>query len=160
MVRLWEWERLRDLPFQVDLWLPEDSDFLHAGVRIRNRHERTAPVYWWSNIAVPEGARTRVLAPADEAWHFGYTRTMSSLATPRTNHGVLSSRTVPSPRTTAHRLSTPAGGQPSSSTAIQKWTFTWLSLMFVTGASSTGRQRSRRASPGSPPEQASDRRPL
>ncbi|MGW0083854.1 DUF5107 domain-containing protein [Streptomyces sp. NPDC003393] len=66
MLRLWEWERLRDLPFQVDLWLPDGSDFLHVGVRIRNPHERPAPTYWWSNIAVPE--ERRVLAPAEEAW--------------------------------------------------------------------------------------------
>lgn len=70
MLRLWEWERLRDLPFQVDLWLPRDSDFLHVGVRVRNPHERPVPTYWWSNIAVPEDRR--VLAPADEAWLFGY----------------------------------------------------------------------------------------
>ncbi|MFG2800686.1 DUF5107 domain-containing protein [Streptomyces pseudovenezuelae] len=70
MLRLWEWERLRDLPFQVDLWLPDGSDFLYAGVRIRNPHERPVPAYWWSNTAVPEG-RT-VLAPAEEAWQFGY----------------------------------------------------------------------------------------
>lgn len=70
MLRLWEWERLRDVPFQVDLWLPEGSDFLHVGVRIRNPHEKAVPVYWWSNIAVPQ--ERRVLAPADEAWHFGY----------------------------------------------------------------------------------------
>ncbi|MER6851874.1 DUF5107 domain-containing protein [Streptomyces flaveolus] len=66
MLRLWEWERLRDLPFQVDLWLPEGSDFLRVGVRIRNPHERPVPTYWWSNIAVPEDRR--VLAPADGAW--------------------------------------------------------------------------------------------
>lgn len=66
MLRLWEWERLRDLPFQVDLWLPQDSDFLYVGVRIRNPHERPVPTYWWSNIAVPE--EHRVLAPADEAY--------------------------------------------------------------------------------------------
>ncbi|WP_406456959.1 DUF5107 domain-containing protein [Streptomyces sp. NBC_00876] len=84
MVRLWEWERLRDLPFQVDLWLPEDSDFLHVGVRIRNPHEHPAPVYWWSNIAVPEGERTRVLAPAEEAWHFGYERTLTRVPVPET----------------------------------------------------------------------------
>ncbi|MEU9101477.1 DUF5107 domain-containing protein [Streptomyces sp. NPDC048361] len=82
MVRLWEWERLRDLPFQVDLWLPDDSDFLYVGVRIRNPHERTAPVYWWSNIAVEEGERTRVLAPADEAWHFGYEHTLRRVPMP------------------------------------------------------------------------------
>ncbi|MEW1688408.1 DUF5107 domain-containing protein [Streptomyces sp. NPDC091265] len=85
MVRLWEWERLRDLPFQVDLWLPDDSDFLHVGVRIRNPHEHPAPVYWWSNIAVPEGEHTRVLAPADEAWHFGYERTLTRVPVPESD---------------------------------------------------------------------------
>ncbi|MGW4505976.1 DUF5107 domain-containing protein [Streptomyces sp. NPDC004436] len=71
IVRLWEWEPLRDLPFQVDLWLPEDSEFLYVGVRVRNPHERTAPVHWWSDAAVPEDAGTRVLAPAEKAWHVG-----------------------------------------------------------------------------------------
>ncbi|MCX4626630.1 DUF5107 domain-containing protein [Streptomyces sp. NBC_01443] len=83
MVRLWEWERLRDLPFQVDLWLPEDSEFLYVGVRIRNPHERSAPVYWWSNIAVPEDPGSRVLAPADEAWHFGYERALRRIPVPQ-----------------------------------------------------------------------------
>ncbi|MEV0320940.1 DUF5107 domain-containing protein [Streptomyces sp. NPDC050658] len=82
MLRLWEWERLRDVPFQVDLWLPEGSDFLHVGVRIRNPHEKPVPVYWWSNIAVPE--ERRVLAPADEAWHFGYTGGLRKVPVPAT----------------------------------------------------------------------------
>ncbi|ARH94025.1 DUF5107 domain-containing protein [Streptomyces sp. MOE7] len=82
MLRLWEWERLRDLPFQVDLWLPDGSDFLYVGVRIRNPHHHTAPVYWWSNIAVPEAAGSRVLAPAEEAWHFGYERTLRRVPVP------------------------------------------------------------------------------
>lgn len=80
MLRLWEWERLRDLPFQVDLWLPDGSDFLYVGARIRNPHERPAPTYWWSNIAVPEDRR--VLAPADEAWHFGYERRLRRVPVP------------------------------------------------------------------------------
>ncbi|WP_329125320.1 DUF5107 domain-containing protein [Streptomyces sp. NBC_01465] len=82
MVRLWEWERLRDLPYQIDLWLPADSDFLHVGVRIRNPHETAVPTYWWSNIAVPEDESTRVVAPADEAWHFGYERTLRRVPVP------------------------------------------------------------------------------
>ncbi|MEU9122240.1 DUF5107 domain-containing protein [Streptomyces sp. NPDC048506] len=82
MLRLWEWERLRDLPFQVDLWLPEGSDFLYVGVRIRNPHHHAVPVYWWSNIAVPEAAGSRVLVPADEAWHFGYERTLRRVPVP------------------------------------------------------------------------------
>ncbi|MET9883084.1 DUF5107 domain-containing protein [Streptomyces sp. NPDC006430] len=83
MVRLWEWERLRDLPFQVDLWLPDDAEFLYVGVRVRNPHERPVPVYWWSNIAVPEDPGTRVLAPADEAWHFGYERALRRIPVPQ-----------------------------------------------------------------------------
>ncbi|MEV0779988.1 DUF5107 domain-containing protein [Streptomyces sp. NPDC050433] len=82
MVRLWEWEPLRGLPFQVDLWLPDGSDFLHVGVRIRNPHQGPAPVYWWSNIAVPEDEHTRVLAPAEEAWHFGYERSLRRVPVP------------------------------------------------------------------------------
>ncbi|MEV7890742.1 DUF5107 domain-containing protein [Streptomyces sp. NPDC002817] len=80
MLRLWEWERLRDLPFQVDLWLPDGSDFLYVGVRIRNPHEKPVPTYWWSNIAVPE--RRRILAPAQEAWHFGYERRLRTVPVP------------------------------------------------------------------------------
>ncbi|MFD3419407.1 DUF5107 domain-containing protein [Streptomyces decoyicus] len=85
MLRLWEWERLRDLPFQVDLWLPDGSDFLHVGVRIRNPHHHTVPVYWWSNTAVPENEHTRVLAPAEEAWHFGYERTLRRVPVPHSD---------------------------------------------------------------------------
>ncbi|MFJ6081037.1 DUF5107 domain-containing protein [Streptomyces sp. NPDC092369] len=80
MLRLWEWERLRDLPFQVDLWLPEDSDFLYVGVRVRNPHEKPVPTYWWSNIAVPE--ERRVLVPAREAWRFGYERRLRKVPAP------------------------------------------------------------------------------
>ncbi|MGH3324011.1 MAG: DUF5107 domain-containing protein, partial [Streptomyces sp.] len=82
MLRLWEWERLRDTPFQVDLWLPEGSDFLHVGARIRNPHDRTVPVYWWSNIAVPEDERTRVLVPAEETWYFAYEGRLRSIPVP------------------------------------------------------------------------------
>ncbi|MET9435123.1 DUF5107 domain-containing protein [Streptomyces sp. NPDC006551] len=85
MLRLWEWERLRDVPFQVDLWLPEGSDFLRVGVRIRNPHERAVPVYWWSNTAVPEDRR--ILAPADEAWHHGYDRDLRRVPVPVTDDG-------------------------------------------------------------------------
>ncbi|MET9075899.1 DUF5107 domain-containing protein [Streptomyces sp. NPDC004232] len=94
MLRLWEWERLRDLPFQVDLWLPDGSDFLYVGVRIRNPHERPVPAYWWSNIAVPEDVR--VLAPADEAWQFGYERRLRRVPVP-TYDGIDRTRPLDSP---------------------------------------------------------------
>lgn len=85
MLRLWEWEPLRDLPFQVDLWLPADADHLRVGIRVRNPHERAVPTYWWSNTAVPEDRR--VLAPADEAWRFGYERALRRVPVPVTADG-------------------------------------------------------------------------
>ncbi|WMX44221.1 DUF5107 domain-containing protein [Streptomyces roseicoloratus] len=91
MLRLWEWERLRDLPFQVDLWLPDDAEHLRVGIRIRNPHERAVPFSWWSNTAVPEDRR--VLAPADTAWHFGYTQALRRVPVPRTEDGT--DRTYP-----------------------------------------------------------------
>ncbi|MGW4134502.1 DUF5107 domain-containing protein [Amycolatopsis japonica] len=72
VLRLWEWERTRDLPYQVDFWLPEGSEQLLVAVRVRNPHPYDVPVYWWSNIAVPQNEGTRVLAPATQAWHYGY----------------------------------------------------------------------------------------
>jgi hypothetical protein len=72
LLRLWEWERTRDLPYQLDFWLPDGSDFLLVGVRVRNPHSHEVPVYWWSNIAVERTAGGRVLAPADTAWHYSY----------------------------------------------------------------------------------------
>ncbi|MEU9154335.1 DUF5107 domain-containing protein [Streptomyces sp. NPDC048417] len=80
MLRLWEWERLRDLPFQVDLWLPDGSDFLYVGVRVRNPHERPVPLYWWSNTAVPEDRR--VVVPAADAWEFGPERRLRRVPVP------------------------------------------------------------------------------
>jgi hypothetical protein len=82
ILRLWEWERTRDLPFQVDLWLPPGGAFLYAGVRVRNPHGHEVPVYWWSNAAVPQTPRTRVLAPARTAWHFGYERRLRRVPVP------------------------------------------------------------------------------
>ncbi|MFK0004168.1 DUF5107 domain-containing protein [Paenarthrobacter sp. NPDC090522] len=72
VLRMWEFERLREVVFQVDLWLPEDSAVLIAAVRIRNPNDHDVPMYWWSNAAIPETARTRVIAPADEAFGSDY----------------------------------------------------------------------------------------
>ncbi|WP_241995288.1 DUF5107 domain-containing protein [Kribbella sp. VKM Ac-2568] len=72
MLRLWEWERTRNLVTQLDFWLPEDSEHLYVGARIQNPSSEEVPAYWWSNIAVEQSPETRVLVPADQAWRFGY----------------------------------------------------------------------------------------
>ncbi|MGH3479159.1 MAG: DUF5107 domain-containing protein [Nocardioidaceae bacterium] len=70
VLRMWQWERLRDVAFQVDLWL--EGELLLAYVRIRNPNDRVTPMYWWSNIAVADTPDTRVVAPAHTAYRTSY----------------------------------------------------------------------------------------
>jgi hypothetical protein len=72
VLRMYEFERLREVVFQVDAWLPDGSPGLLVHVRIVNPNVAETPMYWWSNIAVPQANDVRVLAPADEAWQFAY----------------------------------------------------------------------------------------
>jgi len=72
MLRMWEYERLREVVVQLDCWLPPGSEVLLVHVRIVNPNQHEVPMYWWSNIAVPETPGTRVLAPAESAWQFTY----------------------------------------------------------------------------------------
>ena len=76
VLRMYEFERMREVVFQVDAWLPEDSPVLLVHVRIVNPSDTETPMYWWSNIAVPQADDVRVLAPADTAWQFSYDRAL------------------------------------------------------------------------------------
>ncbi|HET9648356.1 MAG TPA: DUF5107 domain-containing protein, partial [Microlunatus sp.] len=82
LLRLWEWERTRDLVFSVDLLLAAGRPALLAFVRVRNLDPETKPLYWWTNIAVPEEPGTRVLAPADRAWRTVYDGSLTSVGIP------------------------------------------------------------------------------
>ncbi|GAA0615776.1 hypothetical protein GCM10010174_37080 [Kutzneria viridogrisea] len=44
VLRLWEWDQVLDLPYQVDFWLPAGSDRLHVGTRVRAGDPRPG---WW-----------------------------------------------------------------------------------------------------------------
>ncbi len=80
VVRLWEWERTRDLILQVDLWL--SGARLMASTRVINPDPEPKPLYYWTNIAVPETAGTRVLTPAATAWRTDYTGVLERVAVP------------------------------------------------------------------------------
>jgi len=67
VLRLYEWERAKAFPYQIDFHLPPGSRFLFSHVRIVNPHDHEIPMYWWTNIAVPENPGTRVLCPVDSA---------------------------------------------------------------------------------------------
>lgn len=82
VLRFYEWERLRGVVFQVDAWLPEGSPVLLVRVRIVNPGDQAVPMYWWTNIAVPESDELRVLAPADTAYQFSYDRRLRVVEVP------------------------------------------------------------------------------
>jgi hypothetical protein len=71
-LRIWEWDRFRDAVFQIDFFLPSDVPALLARPRIINTRNETTPMYWWSNVAVPEAPGHRVLAPAVQAFQYDY----------------------------------------------------------------------------------------
>jgi Domain of unknown function (DUF5107) len=81
-LRIWEWERTRDLVFSVDLFMPADRPLLLAFVRVRNPDPEPKPLYWWTNIAAPEEPGVRVLAPAARAWRTEYDGSIAEVDIP------------------------------------------------------------------------------
>ena len=65
ILRLYEFDRIVEATWQVDLFLPADSAVLFAHGRIVNPSDEARLAYWWTNVAVPMSAGTRVLSPAD-----------------------------------------------------------------------------------------------
>ncbi len=82
VLRLWEWERTRDLVLQVDLSLLAGSDRLYASTRVINPDPEDKPLYYWTNIAVPESPGTRVLTTAEGAWRTEYTGALVRVPVP------------------------------------------------------------------------------
>ena len=72
VLRLYEWDRIRGIPYQLDCWLPRDGRALYVHGRLINPNDREVPCWWWSNIAVPEREDVRVLVPADTALVHSY----------------------------------------------------------------------------------------
>lgn len=68
VLRMYEYERIRDVTYQMDFWLEEESPGLNCRIRIVNEKTEIVPMYWWSNIAVPEFEGGRVIVPAKSAY--------------------------------------------------------------------------------------------
>lgn len=70
VLRMYEYERIRKVPYQMDFWLEEEDRFLNCRMRIVNESSEVVPMYWWSNIAVPEYEGGRAVVPADRAFTY------------------------------------------------------------------------------------------
>ncbi len=68
VLRFYEFERIRRAVVQMDFFLPEGSRFLYARMRITNPNPEVIPMYWWSNIAVPEDPNGRVITWANGSY--------------------------------------------------------------------------------------------
>ena len=67
-LRIYQYERIREVSYQVDFFLDNNAPLLYARVRIKNSHGRTIPMYWWSNMALPEVKGARLVVPATESF--------------------------------------------------------------------------------------------
>lgn len=74
-LRMYEYERVRNVTYQMDFSLPAGSRVLICRMRIVNPNEEPIPMYWWSNMAVPEIEGARVVIPA----HATYTNINSTV---------------------------------------------------------------------------------
>ena len=68
VLRIYEFNRDRGVPFQQDFYLPEDSRFLLGRMRIMNIRDDVIPMYWWSNIAVAQIPGERIVVPASDTY--------------------------------------------------------------------------------------------
>lgn len=65
-IRLYEYERIKGLFYQVDIHLLPNDDNLYVYVNIINSHEEERSLYWWTNIAVELNRKCRVLSGTDQ----------------------------------------------------------------------------------------------
>jgi tetratricopeptide (TPR) repeat protein len=68
VLRMYEFERIRRATYQMDFFLPKESKVLLCRMRIVNPNTETVPMYWWSNIAVPELKDGRVVMSTNETF--------------------------------------------------------------------------------------------
>lgn len=68
VLRMYEYERIRGVEYQMDFWLGESDTYLNCRMRIVNSGKEVVPMYWWSNMAVPEYEGGRIVVPAEKAY--------------------------------------------------------------------------------------------
>ncbi|MFJ6777129.1 DUF5107 domain-containing protein, partial [Kitasatospora sp. NPDC091257] len=134
-LRMYAFERLRRLVLRMDTWLPAGSPVLYVRIAVHNPAPTETPVYWWSNIAVPQDRDVRVLGPADHAFHCDYVSDLRRVPFPEVD-GADRSYPGRAARAADYFLDLPGGERP------------WIAALDGTGAglvqTSTARLRGRK----------------
>lgn len=65
-LRIYDYERCKNVFWHVDFHLPPDSEHLCAYIRIINDNANSVPMYWWTNIAVEETKEVRVFSSTEK----------------------------------------------------------------------------------------------
>jgi hypothetical protein len=81
-LRICEWERMRELVYQVEFRLGPRSRRLAVDIKVTNPNAHAVPVYWWSNVAVASSPGTRVVVPSHSAFEFTYARRLRRVPVP------------------------------------------------------------------------------
>lgn len=68
VLRMYQYERIRNCVYQMDFFLPDNSPLLYARMRIVNTLFHTIPMYWWTNIALPKGEEYRNIVNCESAF--------------------------------------------------------------------------------------------
>ncbi len=61
-LRLFAYERIKNLYYQIDFSLEPNATMLSAHVSIHNLRKEAASLYWWTNVAVPQRPGMKILA--------------------------------------------------------------------------------------------------
>ena len=88
VLRMYEYERIRGITFQLDFFLPAKSRILFVRVRLANESGQITPSYWWSNIAVPMWERGRVVIPAEQTYAYKTDCGVCKESVPVTSDGI------------------------------------------------------------------------
>lgn len=70
VLRMYAYERIRSVVYQMDFWLDEQAAALNCHMSINNSTTEVIPMYWWSNIASPLYPEGRLLVPGHKAYTY------------------------------------------------------------------------------------------
>ncbi|MCP4402361.1 MAG: DUF5107 domain-containing protein [bacterium] len=65
ILRLYEFDRIREATWQVDLFVPKNEARVWVHVKIINPNSHAVRCYWWTNMTTILQPETRVFSPAD-----------------------------------------------------------------------------------------------